>query len=86
MERKRKLPARAAARVDAVSKKRTSTPPAELPPPPPPAVEEPLPTSIVAGKPLPTIEKLQADDLPVAEYQSISERYVPSALMLRRTG
>jgi len=74
MERKRKLPARAAARVEAVSKKRTATPPEQPPPPPPAVVEEPLPRSVIAGKPLPTVEHAQPDDLPVIEYQTICER------------
>ncbi|KAJ3949119.1 uncharacterized protein N0V96_000231 [Colletotrichum fioriniae] len=80
MERKRKLPARAAARVEHVAKKRTVTPPeprsvtpvpvtVEEPPPPPPS----LPKSIQAGKPLPTVEDAQPDDLPAKEYQSFQE-------------
>ncbi|KAL7620580.1 hypothetical protein AAE478_009575 [Parahypoxylon ruwenzoriense] len=84
MERKRKLPARAAARVDHVSKKRTSTPPERsLTPAPPPAStpapadnapeELPLPKSIQAGNPLPTVEHPQADDLSSRDYQSIQE-------------
>lgn len=83
MERKRKLPARAAARSEQVAKKRNITPrersatPA-APPPPPPAPEEPppppLPKSIQAGKPLPTVEVAQTDDLSVKEYQSVGER------------
>ncbi|KAH7001315.1 hypothetical protein EDB80DRAFT_779173 [Ilyonectria destructans] len=82
MERKRKLPARAAARSEQVAKKRNITPrersatPA-APPPPPPAPEEPppppLPKSIQAGKPLPTVEVAQTDDLSVKEYQSVGE-------------
>ncbi|KAH7155741.1 hypothetical protein B0J13DRAFT_496928 [Dactylonectria estremocensis] len=82
MERKRKLPARAAARSEQVSKKRNITPrersatPA-APPPPPPAPEKPppppLPKSIQAGKPLPTVEAAQTDDLSVKEYQSLGE-------------
>ncbi|KAF7549169.1 hypothetical protein G7Z17_g6577 [Cylindrodendrum hubeiense] len=82
MERKRKLPARAAARSEQVAKKRnitsrerSATPAA--PPPPPPAPEEPppppLPRSIQAGKPLPTVEVAQSDDLSVKEYQSVGE-------------
>ncbi len=76
MERKRKLPARAA-RVENPSKKRTpdQTPPAEPPAPSPaPAVEELLPKQISAGKPLPTIDSPQPEDLPSKEYQSIAER------------
>ncbi|PSS15329.1 hypothetical protein M430DRAFT_104042 [Amorphotheca resinae ATCC 22711] len=76
MERKRKLPARAA-RVESASKKRTSTPPEPrtqpTPPPAPPVVEETLPRSINAGKPLPTIAAPQPEDLSSKEYQSISE-------------
>ena len=34
-----------------------------------------LPKSIQPGKPLPTVEKLQTEDLPVKEYQTIQERY-----------
>jgi hypothetical protein len=81
MERKRKLPPRAAARVEQSSKKqntasreKSETPaptpqPAEEPPPPPP----PLPSSIQTGKPLPTTEEAQPDDLSLAEYQSVTE-------------
>ncbi|UKZ75319.1 hypothetical protein TrVFT333_002999 [Trichoderma virens FT-333] len=78
MEKKRKLPARTSARVENANKRRNMTPRAERspvkepspsPPPPPP----PLPTSIQAGKPLPTVEKAQPDDLSAKEYQSISE-------------
>lgn len=100
MERKRKLPARAAARIEQAAKKgRTSTPdthrsatPAsavngtpvpdeqtdsqeqqqQQPAPPPP----PLPTSIQPGKPLPTVENAQPDELPTREFQSIQERYL----------
>ena len=84
MERKRKLPARAAARVEQAAKKRNVTPrhrsetpakpptpePVEEPPPPPP----PLPKSIQAGQPLPTIEDPQPEDLASNEFQSVSER------------
>ncbi|KAI1371877.1 hypothetical protein F4677DRAFT_283990 [Hypoxylon crocopeplum] len=84
MERKRKLPARAAARVDHVSKKRTATPPersltpAPAPTPTPAPAdnipeEPPLPKSIQAGNPLPTVEHPQPDDLPSKDYQSIQE-------------
>lgn len=92
MERKRKLPARAAARVEQAAKKgRTATPPdhrsatpasavnstpapdddqdPQNPPPPP------LPTSIHPGKPLPTVENAQPDDLPSKDFQSLQERY-----------
>lgn len=76
MERKRKLPARASAR-SGLSKKRTSTPPEHTPPAlPTPVVEEPLPKSIAGGKPLPTIEQPQPDDLPPSQYQSVAERYL----------
>lgn len=54
----------------------------ETPPPPQseptPAQEEPpapLPTSIQAGKPLPTVEEPQPEDLPAKDYQLVSERY-----------
>ncbi|KAL7939712.1 hypothetical protein V8C35DRAFT_287426 [Trichoderma chlorosporum] len=88
MEKKRKLPARTSARVENANKRRNMTPRAErsvtpAPPPPPEPVKEPspspppppppLPTSIQPGKPLPTIEKAQPDDLSAKEYQSISE-------------
>ncbi|KAI1100836.1 hypothetical protein F4804DRAFT_33064 [Jackrogersella minutella] len=88
MERKRKLPARAAARVDHVSKKRTATPPERsltpVPAPTPTPVSNPvlsesvpeepqLPKSIQAGNPLPTVEHPQPDDLLGKEYQSIQE-------------
>ncbi|KAI1760801.1 hypothetical protein GGR53DRAFT_62199 [Hypoxylon sp. FL1150] len=86
MERKRKLPARAAARVEHASKKRasTSTPPersltpapaqASTPGPAETGPEEaPLPKSIQAGNPLPTVEHPQPDDLPGKEFQSIQE-------------
>ncbi|KAI1771255.1 hypothetical protein F4818DRAFT_217412 [Hypoxylon cercidicola] len=86
MERKRKLPARAAARVDHASKKRasTSTPPersltpgpAQAPTPGPAETgpeETPLPKSIQAGNPLPTVEQPQPDDLSARDFQSIQE-------------
>ncbi|PVH84070.1 hypothetical protein DL98DRAFT_512826 [Cadophora sp. DSE1049] len=79
MERKRKLPARAA-RVESVSKKRTSTPPEQRTqtptppaPPPPPPVEETLPRSIAPGKPLPTVEEPQPESLPTSQFQTIPE-------------
>lgn len=76
--KKRKLPARTSSRVEAASKKRTSTPPREpaRPPTPVPVVveKEPLPKSIAPGKPLPTVEQQQPDDLSSSEYQSIAER------------
>ncbi|KAH8881683.1 hypothetical protein GQ53DRAFT_469525 [Thozetella sp. PMI_491] len=84
MEKKRKLPARAAARVEHVSKKRNLTPeprsltpaPVAVPEPEPAPVEEPpppLPKSVQAGKPLPTVESAQPEDLPAKDYQSIAE-------------
>ncbi|KAH8682745.1 hypothetical protein BX600DRAFT_430606 [Xylariales sp. PMI_506] len=85
MERKRKNPPRGVARVEQVAKRRTTTPPersstpASVAPPAPepapePVVEEaPLPRSVQAGQPLPTVEKPQPDDLPSKEYQSIQE-------------
>lgn len=96
MERKRKLPPRAAARVEQSAKKRAVTPseasptpsstPAPAPasvasqktpaPPEPPVREEtPLPKSIQAGNPLPTVENAQPEDLSSKEYQSVQERY-----------
>lgn len=82
MEKKRKLPARAAARVEQASKRRQSTPRERSPSPPPPApspsVDEPppapLPKSVQPGKPLPTVEDAQGDGLSTKEYQSIGER------------
>ncbi|KAK1830118.1 hypothetical protein QBC39DRAFT_117654 [Podospora conica] len=92
MEKKRKLPARAAARSEQATKKRMSkggaavqvgrseTPVAATPTPAPdpaPAPEEelppPLPKSITAGKPLPTVDVPQPDDLSTKDYQSVSE-------------
>jgi hypothetical protein len=35
-----------------------------------------LPTSIQAGKPLPTVEVPQPEDLPAKDYQLVSERSV----------
>lgn len=79
MERKRKLPARAAARVEQAAKRRHSTPREPTPPTPEPTVDEPpppppLPRSVQSGKPLPTVEDAQGDDLSLKEYQSIGER------------
>ena len=80
MERKRKLPARAAARVESEAKRRQSTPNEKSEEPTPaPVVEEPpaqpsLPRSIQSGKPLPTVEDAQPDDLSLKEFQSIGER------------
>lgn len=87
MEKKRKLPARAAARVEHVSKKRTSTPPADrsitpttaTPQPDPEPVPEPapqLPTSITNGAPLPVVDTPQPGNLSSSDYQSVQERYV----------
>ncbi|KAI8958047.1 hypothetical protein F5Y11DRAFT_54639 [Daldinia sp. FL1419] len=84
MERKRKLPARAAARVEHVSKKRTATPPERSVTPAPASASTPVPTetvpedpplpkSIQAGNPLPTVEHPQPDDLSSKDYQSIQE-------------
>ncbi|KAL2117605.1 hypothetical protein VTJ04DRAFT_7265 [Mycothermus thermophilus] len=84
MEKKRKLPPRAAARAEQAAKRRTLTPPqrSETPTPAPAPerdptpVEEappPLPTSITPGKPLPTVESPQPDDLSNAEYQTVTE-------------
>ncbi|SPO02091.1 uncharacterized protein DNG_04764 [Cephalotrichum gorgonifer] len=80
MERKRKLPARAAARNEQASKKRTATPPEKATPAATPApeaapIEEPrqIPKSIQPGKPLPTVEELQPENLPIKEYQTIQE-------------
>ncbi|KAH8816400.1 hypothetical protein F5884DRAFT_221152 [Xylogone sp. PMI_703] len=74
MERKRKLPARGARGEPAHATKKRATPEKHTAPTPPPApVEEPLPTSIVAGKPLPTVNVPQPDNLSSREYQSISE-------------
>jgi len=87
MERKRKLPARAA-RVESASKKRTSTPPEQrnqtppTPAAPPPAVEESLPKSITAGKPLPTLDEPQPENLSLKEFQSISERCACSSYVV----
>ncbi|KAI1324772.1 hypothetical protein F5Y16DRAFT_287456 [Xylariaceae sp. FL0255] len=89
MEKKRKLPPRAAARVESASKKQrnitatmatSDTPPPKSasPQPPEPIAREPtptpaLPTSLQPGQPLPTVEKPQPDDLPLKDYQSIQE-------------
>lgn len=103
MERKRKLPPRAAARIEQSAKKRAVTPsessptpsstsvPApsstatqKTPAPPEPTVPEepPLPKSIQAGNPLPTVENPQPDDLSNKDYQSIQERYVEIKLFI----
>ena len=89
MEKKRKLPSRAAARVEHVSKKRTLTPPDNrsstpaVDEPPPPAAPQPLPKSIQAGKPLPTVEEPQPEDLPTKEYQSVQERQAEAPKLTR---
>ncbi|KAG0645500.1 hypothetical protein D0Z07_8737 [Hyphodiscus hymeniophilus] len=77
-ERKRKLPARAA-RIESVSKKRTSTPPdpraqaQPTPPLPAPVVEEALPKSITNGKPLPTVDEPQPENLSSKGFQTVAE-------------
>jgi hypothetical protein len=76
MVEKRRLPARAAARVES-AKKRKSTPPEPAPKAPTPVpvvVEEGLPKNVVAGKPLPTVPERQPETLSAKEYQSIAER------------
>ncbi|KAI8629603.1 hypothetical protein F5Y19DRAFT_71459 [Xylariaceae sp. FL1651] len=98
MERKRKLPARAAARVEHASKKRNTTPPepSATPAPPPtsaspqpsePVAKEPtpatLPKSVQPGHPLPTVEKLQPDDLSHKDFQSIQESGVMAESLSR---
>jgi hypothetical protein len=95
MERKRKLPARAAARVEHIAKKRTITPPERSVTPQaastttetaPPPEQDPLPRSVQAGKPLPTVEDAQPEDLPLRDYQNLQERYdrYPSFALLCR--
>lgn len=78
MGEKRKLPARASARVESSTKKRKSTPPepSKAPTPTPVVVEEVLPKNVVAGKPLPTVPEPQPENLSTKEYKSIPERYV----------
>ncbi|RYC95118.1 hypothetical protein BFJ63_vAg2181 [Fusarium oxysporum f. sp. narcissi] len=95
MERKRKLPARAAARGENAAKKRNVTPrersatPAAPPPEPEPAPEPeeppppPLPKSIQAGKPLPTVEVAQPEELSSKEYQSVGESGVLAESLFR---
>ncbi|ATY61368.1 hypothetical protein A9K55_007377 [Cordyceps militaris] len=98
MERKRKLPARAAARAEQLAKRRnpsarhrTKTPTPPPRPPPEPIVEEPpptpppppLPTSVEHGKPLPTIEVAQSHNLSPEDYQSISESGVLAESLAR---
>ncbi|KAK0391643.1 hypothetical protein NLU13_1142 [Sarocladium strictum] len=82
MEKKRKLPARAAARAEQVKRRNVTPrqrsvtpaapapePPVEEAPPPPP----PLPKSIQAGEPLPVVDEPQPEDLSAEEYQSVTE-------------
>ncbi|KIH87682.1 hypothetical protein SPBR_08915 [Sporothrix brasiliensis 5110] len=107
MERKRKIPPRAAARVEQAAKRRTSTPPIDgrttrsvtpsggknaaedenQPPEPEAAAPTPqrirLPRSINPGKPLPTVEKAQPEDLPKTEYQSVQESGVLAESLAR---
>ncbi|KAL1907268.1 hypothetical protein Sste5344_006900 [Sporothrix stenoceras] len=107
MERKRKIPPRAAARVEQAAKRRTSTPPVEgsttrsasvsthaaeeeaQQPEPEVAAAAPapqrtrLPRSINPGKPLPTVEKAQPEDLPKTEYQSVQESGVLAESLAR---
>ncbi|KAK4154246.1 hypothetical protein C8A00DRAFT_42980 [Chaetomidium leptoderma] len=84
MERKRKLPARAAARAEQAAKRRTMTPPhrsvtpapTPAPEPEPTPVEDippPLPKSITAGKPLPTVDSPQPDHLTRSDFQTVIE-------------
>ncbi|KAM7194392.1 hypothetical protein V8F33_007280 [Rhypophila sp. PSN 637] len=96
MEKKRKLPARAAAREQSSKKRNISPvqrsetpvpPPAEPTPDPKTApVDEPppsLPTSITPGKPLPTVETPQPEDLSMTDYQSIQESGVLAESLAR---
>ncbi|GAO13677.1 hypothetical protein UVI_02017800 [Ustilaginoidea virens] len=97
MERKRKLPPRAAARQEQAAKRRNvetrgqsstpavvETPPREPTPPPRlPTPPPPLPKHVEAGKPLPTVEEPQAADLSSKEYQSLSESGVMSESLSR---
>ncbi|KAK4121922.1 hypothetical protein N657DRAFT_576647 [Parathielavia appendiculata] len=85
MEKKRKLPARAAARAEQAAKRRTMTPPQRSVTPAAPAaapepetapvedVPPPLPKSITTGKPLPTVDSPQPDDLSNSDFQTVSE-------------
>ena len=53
--------------------------PAPVPEAEPVLVEDippPLPKSIAAGKPLPTVDSPQPDDLPSSDFQTVTERYV----------
>ncbi|KAK4033114.1 hypothetical protein C8A01DRAFT_19904 [Parachaetomium inaequale] len=92
MERKRKLPARAAARAEQAAKRRTMTPPqrsatpAPAPEPEPTPVEDippPLPKSITAGKPLPTVDSPQPDHLSSNDFQTVTESGVLSESLSR---
>ncbi|PHH81955.1 hypothetical protein CDD82_7442 [Ophiocordyceps australis] len=97
MEKKRKLPARAAARHEQAAKRRSvanrEASPALAPATASSASSRPvrestpppplLPTSIQVGKPLPTVHDAQADDLPTKEYQSISESGVMAESLSR---
>ncbi|KAI1818249.1 hypothetical protein GGS20DRAFT_529170 [Poronia punctata] len=99
MERKRKLPARAAARVESASKRQSSSstsPEVSFTPAPPPEPTEPaahdvsasiasaaLPKSLQPGQPLPTVEKPQPDDLSLKDFQSIQESGVLSESLSR---
>ncbi|RDW82509.1 hypothetical protein BP6252_03621 [Coleophoma cylindrospora] len=87
--RKRKLPGRAARADSENKKKRTSTPPEPSPkattpvPIPAPVVEPVLPKSITAGKPLPTVDQPQPQNLSYKDYQSISESGVLQESLIR---
>ncbi|KAM7221258.1 hypothetical protein V8F06_003433 [Rhypophila decipiens] len=96
MEKKRKLPARAAAREQSSKKRNISPAQRSETPVPPPAeptpdpkttpVDEPppsLPTSIAPGKPLPTVETPQPEDLSMTDYQSIQESGVLAESLAR---
>ncbi|KAK4132753.1 hypothetical protein BT67DRAFT_406343 [Trichocladium antarcticum] len=93
MEKKRKLPARAAARAEQAAKRRNTTPPqrsatpaSAAPEPEPTPVEDvppPLPKSITTGKPLPTVDSPQPGDLSLSEYQSVTESGVLAESLLR---
>ncbi|KAI2638351.1 hypothetical protein GGS21DRAFT_434753 [Xylaria nigripes] len=99
MEKKRKMPARAAARVEHVSKKRNTSPPDVPATSAPPSTttspqlaarlvsQDPpsitLPKSLQPGYPLPTVEKPQPDDLSHKEFQSIQESGVMAESLSR---
>ncbi|KAH8173775.1 hypothetical protein LIA77_05194 [Sarocladium implicatum] len=93
MERKRKLPARAAARAEQVKKRNVpsrhkSPSPAPTPEPEPPVEEEPsppppLPTSIQPGQPLPVLDDPQPEDLSADDYQSVTESRVLAESLTR---